>query len=302
MNRWVDAARPRTLPLAVGSILLGNFLAYATGKFDLIIAILATLTTLLLQILSNFANDLGDYSNGVDNADRKVALRAVQTGKISQKEMRTAVIWTAVLSFLSGICLLYFGLKEAPVEAWGTFLVLGLAAIAAAIAYTVGKRPYGYMGLGDISVFLFFGLIGTLGTYYLQTFSLNYAILLPASGCGFLSVAVLNLNNLRDIENDIKAGKNSIPVRIGKTFGFYYQKALYILAITCFYAYPFVAGIKIGINQQLLIIGIYPIIQLFRELHSGMSAAQIDPYLKKTALRTLFLILVFGGIQILTSQ
>ncbi|MEY2761072.1 MAG: 1,4-dihydroxy-2-naphthoate octaprenyltransferase [Bacteroidota bacterium] len=302
MNRWVDAARPRTLPLAVGSILLGNFLAYATGKFDLIIAILATLTTLLLQILSNFANDLGDYSNGVDNADRKVALRAVQTGKISQKEMRTAVIWTAVLSFLSGICLLYFGLKEAPVEVWGTFLVLGLAAIAAAIAYTVGKRPYGYMGLGDISVFLFFGLIGTLGTYYLQTFSLNYAILLPASGCGFLSVAVLNLNNLRDIENDIKAGKNSIPVRIGKTFGFYYQKALYILAITCFYAYPFVAGIKIGINQQLLIIGIYPIIQLFRELHSGMSAAQIDPYLKKTALRTLFLILVFGGIQILTSQ
>lgn len=302
MNRWVDAARPRTLPLAVGSILLGNFLAYATGKFDLIIAILATLTTLLLQILSNFANDLGDYSNGVDNADRKVALRAVQTGKISQKEMRTAVIWTAVLSFLSGICLLYFGLKEAPVKVWGTFLVLGLAAIAAAIAYTVGKRPYGYMGLGDISVFLFFGLIGTLGTYYLQTFSLNYAILLPASGCGFLSVAVLNLNNLRDIENDIKAGKNSIPVRIGKTFGFYYQKALYILAIACFYTYPFVAGIKIGINQQLLIIGIYPIIQLFRELHSGMSAAQIDPYLKKTALRTLFLILVFGGIQILTSQ
>jgi 1,4-dihydroxy-2-naphthoate octaprenyltransferase len=302
MNRWVDAARPRTLPLAVGSILLGNFLAYATGKFDLIIAILATLTTLLLQILSNFANDLGDFSNGVDNADRKVALRAVQTGKISQQEMRTAVIMTAVLSFLSGLFLLYFGLKEASIEVWGTFLGLGLAAIAAAIAYTVGKRPYGYMGLGDISVFLFFGLIGTLGTYYLQTYSFNYAILLPASGCGFLSVAVLNLNNLRDIENDIKTGKNSIPVRIGKTFGFYYQKCLYIAAIACFYAYPFVAGIKIGINQQLLIVGIYPIIQLFRELHSGMSAAQIDPYLKKTALRTLFLILVFGGIQILTSQ
>jgi 1,4-dihydroxy-2-naphthoate octaprenyltransferase len=92
MNRWVDAARPRTLPLAVGSILLGNFLAYASGKFDFLIAILATLTTLLLQILSNFANDLGDFSNGVDNADRKVALRAVQTGKITQQEMRTAAV------------------------------------------------------------------------------------------------------------------------------------------------------------------------------------------------------------------
>jgi 1,4-dihydroxy-2-naphthoate octaprenyltransferase len=302
MNRWVDAARPRTLPLAVGSILLGNFLAYSAGKFNLLVAVLATLTTLLLQILSNFANDLGDFSNGVDNQDRKVALRAVQTGKISQQEMRTAVIMTAVLSFLSGISLLLFGLKEAPIEVWGTFLGLGVAAIAAAVAYTVGKRPYGYMGLGDLSVFLFFGLIGTLGTYYLQTFTLNFAILFPASGCGFLSVAVLNLNNLRDIDNDIKTGKFSIPVRIGKTFGFYYQKALYILAIACFYAYPFTAGFKIGINQQLLIVGVYPIIQLFRELHAGMSSEQIDPYLKKTALRTLFLIFIFGVIQILTSQ
>jgi 1,4-dihydroxy-2-naphthoate octaprenyltransferase len=231
-----------------------------------------------------------------------VALRAVQTGKISQKEMKAAVIYTAAFSFISGISLLFFGLKEAPIEVWGTFVFLGVAAIAAAVAYTVGKRPYGYMGLGDVSVFLFFGLIGTMGTYYLQTFTLNVAILFPASGCGFLSVAVLNLNNLRDIDNDIKTGKNSIPVRIGKTFGFYYQKALYILAIACFYAYPFVAGMKIGVNQQLLIIGIYPIIQLFRELHSEMSSEQIDPYLKKTALRTLFLIIVFGIIQILTSQ
>jgi 1,4-dihydroxy-2-naphthoate octaprenyltransferase len=158
------------------------------------------------------------------------------------------------------------------------------------------------MGLGDISVFLFFGLIGTLGTYYLQTYTLNIAIFLPAAGCGFLSVAVLNLNNLRDIDNDIKTGKFSIPVRIGKTFGFYYQKALYLIAIACFYAYPFVAGIKMGINQQLLIVGAYPLIQLSRELHAGMSSEQIDPYLKKTALRTLFLILVFGAIQILTSQ
>jgi 1,4-dihydroxy-2-naphthoate octaprenyltransferase len=302
MNRWVDAARPRTLPLAIGSILLGNFLAYAQGKFNLTIAVLATLTTLLLQILSNFANDLGDFSNGVDNQDRKVALRAVQTGKISQQEMKAAVILTAAFAFLSGLVLLYLGLKDASMEVWGTFLGLGVAAIAAAVAYTVGKRPYGYMGLGDISVFLFFGLIGTLGTYYLQTYTLNIAIFLPAAGCGFLSVAVLNLNNLRDIDNDIKTGKFSIPVRIGKTFGFYYQKALYLIAIACFYAYPFVAGIKIGINQQLLIVGVYPLIQLSRELHAGMNSEQIDPYLKKTALRTLFLILVFGAIQILTSQ
>ena len=201
MNRWIEAARPRTLPLAIASILLGNFLALAAGKFSFLTGFLAILTTLLLQILSNFANDLGDTMNGVDNANRKVALRAVQTGKISQAEMKRAVILTSTLSLLSGISLIYVGLYQASWETILSFLGIGLLAILAAIAYTVGKKPYGYMGLGDLSVFLFFGWVGTFGTYYLQTGILNFYILIPASGCGFLSVAVLNLNNLRDLEN-----------------------------------------------------------------------------------------------------
>ena len=156
MNRWIEAARPRTLPLAISSILLGNFLAYAAGKFSFLTASLAILTTLFLQILSNFANDLGDSKNGVDNKNRKVALRTVQTGKISASEMKNAVIIAASLSFISGISLLYFALQYAKPQTIITFVVLGLLAILAAIAYTVGKRPYGYMGLGDMSVFLFF--------------------------------------------------------------------------------------------------------------------------------------------------
>ena len=195
MNRWVEAARPRTLPLAVSSILLGNFLAFAQGTFHWAIAILAVLTTLSLQVLSNFANDLGDFSNGIDTQDRKVALRAVQTGKISETEMRGAVKIFAVISFVLGISLLAVSLQNASLQTWFGFLGLGLACIAAAIAYTVGKRPYGYMGLGDLAVFLFFGLTGTVGTYYLHTQVWTPAILLPASGCGLLSVAVLNLNN-----------------------------------------------------------------------------------------------------------
>jgi len=302
MNRWIEAARPRTLPLAISSILLGNFLAYAAGKFSFLTASLAILTTLLLQILSNFANDLGDSKNGVDNKNRKVALRAVQTGKISASEMKNAVIIAASLSFISGIGLLYFALQYAKPQTIVTFIVLGLLAIVAAIAYTVGKKPYGYMGLGDISVFLFFGWVGTFGTYYLQTEVLNYYILIPASGCGFLSVAVLNLNNLRDLENDRKTGKLSIPVRIGKLYGFYYQKTIMLLGICTFIIYLMYQGKPIQLSQNIIIMaGWYPLVQIIKQLNSKMTPAQIDPYLKKTALSTLFMIVIFGVSQIFLS-
>ena len=302
MNRWIEAARPRTLPLAIASILLGNFLAYAAGKFSFLTAALAIITTLLLQILSNFANDLGDSKNGVDNKNRKVALRAVQTGKISPSEMKNAVIITASLSFISGISLLYFALQYANPQTITAFVGLGLFAILAAIAYTVGKKPYGYIGLGDLSVFLFFGWVGTFGTYYLQTEILNYYILIPASGCGFLSVAVLNLNNLRDIENDRKTGKNSIPVRIGKIYGFYYQKTIMLLGVCTFIIYLMYQGKPIQLSQNIIIMaGWYPLVQIIKQLNSKMTPAQIDPYLKKTALSTLFLIVIFGVSQIFLS-
>jgi 1,4-dihydroxy-2-naphthoate octaprenyltransferase len=302
MNRWIEAARPRTLPLAISSILLGNFLAYAAGKFSFLTAFLAILTTLLLQILSNFANDLGDSKNGVDNKNRKVALRAVQTGKISAPEMKNAVIIAASLSFISGLSLLYFALQDAKPQTIITFVILGILAILAAIAYTVGKRPYGYMGLGDISVFIFFGWVGTFGTYYLQTEVLNYYILIPASGCGFLSVAVLNLNNLRDLENDRKTGKLSIPVRIGKLYGFYYQKTIMLLGICTFIIYLMYQGKPIQLSQNIIIMaGWYPLVQIIKQLNSKMTPVQIDPYLKKTALSTLFMIVIFGVSQIFLS-
>lgn len=302
MNRWIEAARPRTLALAIASILLGNFLAYSAGKFSFLIAFLSITTTLLLQVLSNFANDYGDSKNGIDNNNRKVALRAVQTGKISVNEMKNAVIISAVLSFVSGISLLSIALQQAEIKIIITFFILGLLAIAAAIAYTIGKKPYGYMGLGDISVFLFFGWVGTLGTFYLQTEILNYYILIPASGCGFLSVAVLNLNNLRDFENDRKSGKKTIPVRIGKLYGFYYQKTVMLLGVCTFIIYLMYQGKPIQLSQNIIIMaGWYPLVQIIKQLNSKMTPAQIDPYLKKTALSTLFMVVVFGISQIFLS-
>ncbi|MEY4382642.1 MAG: 1,4-dihydroxy-2-naphthoate octaprenyltransferase, partial [Bacteroidota bacterium] len=237
MNRWVEAARPRTLPLAVASILLGNLIALTEGHFSFSIAALAIFTTLFLQILSNFANDLGDTLNGIDTKNRTVAQRTVQTGKISIPEMKNAVKLFGILSFISGIYLIYIGLKDSTIQDFVVFLLLGLLAILAAITYTIGKKPYGYLGLGDFSVFLFFGLVGTCGSYYLQTKVFEWSILLPASSSGLLSVAVLNLNNLRDIENDRMNGKFSVPVRIGKEKGFIYQKSLYLLAILSSFIY-----------------------------------------------------------------
>jgi 1,4-dihydroxy-2-naphthoate octaprenyltransferase len=303
MNRWVEASRPRTLPLALASILLGNILAYSSGSFSFLIAFLAIVTTVFLQILSNYANDFGDTKNGIDTKERKVALRTVQTGKISSKEMKKAIILLAIISFISGIFLLFQGLKNSSMETWLFFLGLGLLSILAAITYTIGKRPYGYMGLGDISVFIFFGWVGTLGTYFLQSKNIDWNVLIPASACGFLSVAVLNLNNLRDIENDIKNGKNSIPVRIGKKNGFLYQQSLYIAAILGFGLYPIISKIEFSNVQNFaLLVGYYPLIKISRELKSNMSPKEIDPYLKKTSLSTLWLILVFGLVKIFLSH
>lgn len=294
MNRWVEAARPRTLPLAVASILLGNLLAYAQGIFSGSIAALAILTTLLLQILSNFANDLGDTLNGIDDPSRTVAQRTVQTGKISIPEMKKAVVILSTISFISGITLIYISLKEASLQEIILFLALGLSAILAAITYTIGKKPYGYIGLGDLSVFLFFGWVGTCGSYYLQVKSFDALTLWPASSVGLLSVAVLNLNNLRDLENDRINGKNSVPVRLGKEKGFVYQKSLYVLAVIFSLIFLKKQAESNSLSWICLALGSLPALLLSFKLNVKMSSAEIDPYLKKTALSTLWFILCLG--------
>ncbi|MFM1913756.1 MAG: 1,4-dihydroxy-2-naphthoate octaprenyltransferase [Bacteroidota bacterium] len=292
MNRWIEAARPRTLPLALANILLGNFLAFSKGNFSFITGILTILTTLFLQILSNFANDYGDSKKGTDNLDRKVAMRTVQTGKISLNEMKKGIYFLMAISFLTGIGLIYFSLKQASLNEILLFLLLGIFAILSSIGYTMGKKPYGYLGLGDLFVFLFFGLIGTMGSYYLQTLDFNYWILMPASSVGFLSIAVLNLNNLRDIENDKKNGKISMVVRMGFNKGIVYQKILILFGCLGFLIYNLFFNNLY--SYLLLALGILPLLKLFFEINNKMKPEELDPYLKKTALSTLWMVIVFG--------
>jgi 1,4-dihydroxy-2-naphthoate octaprenyltransferase len=228
---WIQAFRLRTLPLALSSAVLGSFLAFADGDFKWPVFSLTILTTILLQILSNLANDYGDSVNGVDNNKRVGPERTVQSGKISKSEMKNLLILFVVLSFISGSILIFLGLKNAKASHITLFFILGILSILAAIKYTIGKRPYGYSGLGDLSVFIFFGIVGVCGTYYLHTNHFYPLLLLPAASIGFLSAGVLNLNNMRDIINDAATGKKTLVVRIGSTKAKFYHLTLIIISM-----------------------------------------------------------------------
>ncbi|WP_099142346.1 1,4-dihydroxy-2-naphthoate polyprenyltransferase [Xenorhabdus kozodoii] len=235
MQAWLESLRPKTLPLAIAAVITGSALASWTGHFKWPVALLALLTAAMLQILSNLANDYGDVTKGSDTEKRIGPQRGMQKGLISAKQMKKALKIAVLLSCLSGSSLIAVACNT-PSDILG-FLVLGVLAIIAAITYTVGTRPYGYLGLGDISVLIFFGYLSVLGTYYLQAGTFSISTILPATASGLLSVAVLNINNLRDIESDRQNGKNTLAVRLGGKKARYYHVALLLTAMLCLIAF-----------------------------------------------------------------
>ncbi|OSM93998.1 MULTISPECIES: 1,4-dihydroxy-2-naphthoate polyprenyltransferase [Lonsdalea] len=228
---WLDSLRPKTLPLAFASIVTGSAIAGWQSSFKPGVALLALLTAGLLQILSNLANDYGDAVKGSDTETRIGPLRGIQTGAISLTELRNALIVTVLLTIVSGISLVALACEQ-PVDIV-VFLVFGLMAILAAITYTVGNRPYGYIGLGDVSVLIFFGWLSVAGSYVLQTGRFDSIVILPATACGLLATAVLNINNLRDIDNDRLSGKNTLAVRLGAQKARCYHMMLLMAAPLC---------------------------------------------------------------------
>jgi 1,4-dihydroxy-2-naphthoate octaprenyltransferase len=284
--------RPRTLPLALASIAMGGFLAGEAGAFDPAIVALAALTTLFLQILSNLANDYGDTIHGADHAGRTGPARAVQSGAISAAAMRRAMGVSAGLAMVSGVALLWLAFGRERLPALLLFLLLGGAAIVAAITYTAGKRPYGYVGLGDLFVFLFFGLVGVLGTFVLQTGEIfgRYP-LLPAIACGLLATAVLNVNNLRDIRSDQVAGKRSLPVRLGERRGRLYHWALIGAALVAALGYNVLTWRS---GWQLLWLPVGALLIGHALAVWRTPAGALDPHLRRLALLNLLFVLLFG--------
>ena len=287
---WIAAARLRTLPLALSSIITGTACALFFGIFDWFIFIFAVLTTVVLQVLSNYANDYGDAISGKDNEGRIGPSRAVASGEISKEDMKKAVQLFAGLAFIFGSILLFVSFSKDLIWAF-VFLMIGLGAIAAAIMYTVGKNPYGYSGLGDLFVFLFFGLVGVFGTFFLYAKSIEWRVILPAICIGFLSTAVLNFNNMRDIENDAKTAKNTLAVKLGLQRAKQYQYLVIFLGFMMLIGFAYLNSFSL---QQYVFLVMAPFFaQIVKAMIKINKPGEFDPFLKKTALGTFLLSILF---------
>lgn len=294
MTDWIKAARLRTLPLSISGIIMGSFIArwklLQNGEtWDITIFALALLVTLLYQVLSNYANDYGDGVKGTDkNRIGEAEQRAVASGKISASQMRNAVILFALLSLVTTFYLLYKAFFPNFINEFYTFIGLGVACILAAIGYTVGKKPYGYLGLGDIMVFIFFGLVSVCGSYFLFTKSFDWDILLPASAIGLLSAAVLNLNNMRDIENDEKNGKKTLALRLGFKNAMIYEMIILVLPPILVLMYMMINHLQEQGKYYAFIffVTVFPLMSLRRKIMAVKEPKELDPFLKQVAMIT----------------
>lgn len=292
MKHWIEAARIRTLPLSVSGVMVGIFYAMSQSIFNWKIVGFAFLTTIGLQVLSNFANDYGDGIKGTDNQDRIGPKRAVQSGVILPQTMKKAMIITAILTFISAVLLIYFSFKEQYLLYSLIFLFLGILAIASAVRYTVGKSAYGYHGYGDLFVLIFFGYVSTLGTYFLFSKTFDWYLLLPATAIGFLSVGVLNLNNMRDEESDRKAGKNTLVVKIGGAKARQYHYFLVITAMVLMLCFGFLSNF--AIDQFIYLVVFFPLTSHLLRVSRTKNPADLDPELKRLAISTFILSLLLS--------
>jgi 1,4-dihydroxy-2-naphthoate polyprenyltransferase len=282
---WLSTFRLRTLPLALASMFAGAFWAKVNHCFDLSIFIWSCVTTILLQILSNIANDYGDAQNGADTSDRLGPQRAVSSGLISQKAMKIAIVVFSILSVVAGITLLFLSFETINLE-FITLFFIGIACIIAAIKYTAGKNPYGYRAMGDVSVFVFFGLVAITGSYLLYSKNLDFNTIPIAIAFGLLSAAVLNVNNIRDIETDIKANKITLAARLGKNKAILYQ----LIIISIAYILIFVETARFSSNSifasiAIALIFIFIILKNLK-LKTTQNAEKQTNILKITALTT----------------
>lgn len=292
LKMWWETARPKTLPLALASIFTGSALGYWANPqgFNGLVMVLCLLTTILLQVLSNFANDYGDHQKGSDTEERIGPLRGIQKGAISAKELKWGLILMVMASFLSGSFLI--GIAYENLSDLFAFAGLGILAIVAAITYTVGVKPYGYMGLGDISVLVFFGLLGVGGTYYLQTHSIDSHIILPAIGSGLLASAVLNINNLRDIEQDAKASKNTLAVRLGAYKGRVYHCILLSVAALCYLA--FAVATAISWTNYLFVLAMPLLAKHAIFVYHSQQPSELRPMLAQMSMISLLINILFS--------
>ncbi|WP_297802776.1 1,4-dihydroxy-2-naphthoate octaprenyltransferase [uncultured Polaribacter sp.] len=302
IKSFIKAARLRTLPLSISGIIIGSYLgvdslnSISQSNPRLVIWMtpifwFAILTTIGFQVLSNFANDYGDGIKGTDK-NRKGEARMVSSGAITPNQMKSAMIITAIITLVIALLLIYFAFGRENFGFSLLFFGLGVLSIVAAIKYTVGNSPYGYSGFGDIFVFLFFGLLSVLGSYFLYTKHLDFEILLPAISVGLLSAAVLNLNNLRDREEDKRNNKNTLVVRLGIEKSKRYHYFLIFGALVAALTYVLL-DFK-TIYQFLFLVAFLPLLKNVKTVSQNKIPAELDSELKKVALSTFLFAILLG--------
>lgn len=304
IKAWLAAARLRTLPLSISGIIVGCALAgFSTPKNSLLLVnfptadtsytifILSILTTIGFQVLSNFANDYGDGIKGTDD-DREGEQRMVASGIISPKQMKNAMIITAIITLIFALCVIYVAFGSENFSYSILFFFLGITSIIAAVKYTVGKSAYGYSGLGDVFVFLFFGWLSVVGSYFLYTKHINFDVFLPASAIGLLSTAVLNLNNMRDRIKDKKHGKNTLVVKIGSQKAKLYHYGLIIGALICTLVY--INTNYYSPKQFICLVAFIPLVMNMIVVGKNIIHKELDPELKKVALSTFLFAILFA--------
>ena len=270
--------------------MLGGFLSVAAEYRNYAVLVFAAITAVLLQVLSNLANDYGDFKKGTDSAKRVGPQREMQSGAITEKEMQRGLAVTVALCLISG-ALLIFVFAKLTWQELAVFAALGVGAVLAALLYTLGKRPYGYRGIGDLYCFLFFGWVAVAGTFYLATKTLDFSVLLPASAMGFLSNAVLNINNMRDFENDRASGKNSLVVKLGLKNAFIYHYLLIVGAFVCLTVYLILKHAPI---YSYMFIWLF--LLFFKDLKAIKTTKPelLDPFLGRQVKHSFLLVLVYG--------
>ncbi len=292
LKLWLSAFRLRTLPLSVSGIIVGGCIAYYNGYFNITIFILAILVTLGFQILSNLANDYGDGVKGTDNERRIGPERAVQSGKITADEMFDAIKINILIVIFLVLSLIYTAFGSRNFLYSLLFIVLGGISVYAALKYTIGESAYGYRSLGDLMVFLFFGILSVMGSYFLFARSLEHVLIFPACIIGLLSAGVLNLNNMRDLDSDAESNKITVAVKFGLKKAKRYHAFLIISAL--------VLGLAFGVLYYrsfasiLFFIAFIPIIKHLQYVFRAKEPKLLDSQLKVLALSTFFLSILLG--------
>ncbi len=289
---WISAFRLRTLFLAVATVVLGSGLALHEGNFSIIIFVLTLLLAVSIQILANLANDLGDFQKGTDTTGRRQGpARTLQSGKISPRAMKSAIVVFSAICVITGLSLIFNIIAFIPHASVAILIGIGGASILAALFYTLGKHAYGYKGWGDLLAFIFFGPVPVIGTYFLHTHILSFKPVMPALGIGLVSAMILNINNMRDIENDRASGKITLAVKLGIRRAKMYHAGLTFASLLCFFGYNSIYEPSPWFRHLYLLVFLF----LFRILDDvrRKEGEALDPYLKFTSLSGFLLALLF---------